>query len=127
KTKSGPLHKEPPAALTNLLPQVTSNYMRRWHMRLIGYGGDSDNAHKRLDEFDAVDLGALQLAREWGINGNGHKEHRWTYSPCPRPDCGGAIVSGWDSGTCLLCARNGNEPGRRPRREMNPRHASGTL
>ena len=52
--------------------------------RLHAYGGD--NGTKALSEFDTVDLQALQLAREWGVNGK--KEARWTYSPCPRPGCG---------------------------------------
>jgi len=72
--------------------------------RLHAYGGD--NGTKALSEFDAVDLQALQLARDWGVNG--HKERQWTYSPCPRPDCGGAIVSGWTD-ACILCARSGSE------------------
>jgi hypothetical protein len=55
--------------------------------RLHAYGGD--NGTKALSEFDTVDLQALQLARDWGMNGNGHKESRWTYSPCPRTFCGG--------------------------------------
>ena len=66
-----------------------------------------DNGRKALDSLDRVDLQALQLARDWGVNGNGHKEGRWTFSPCPRPDCGGAIVSGWND-ACILCARSGS-------------------
>ena len=54
--------------------------------RLHAYGGD--NGTRELDALDTVDLQALQLARDWGVNGNGHKEGRWTFSPCPRPGCG---------------------------------------
>ena len=80
--------------------------------RLYAYGGD--NGTRELDALDTVDLQALQLAREWGVNG--HKERQWTYTPCPRPDCGGGVVSGWND-SCILCARNGNdEPPRPPRR-----------
>jgi len=57
--------------------------------RLHAYGGD--NGTKALSEFDAVDLQALQLARDWGVNGNDHKERQWTYTPCPRPDCGARL------------------------------------
>ena len=71
--------------------------------RLHAYGGD--NGTRELDALDTVDLQALQLAREWGVNG--HKESRWTFSPCPRPGCGGAIVSGRND-ACILCARNGH-------------------
>jgi len=70
--------------------------------RLHAYGGD--NGTRELDALDTVDLQALELARDWGVNGNGHKEGRWTFSPCPRPGCGGAIVSGWND-SCILCAR----------------------
>ena len=44
--------------------------------RLYAYGGD--NGTRELDALDTVDLQALQLARDWGVNGNGHKEGRWT-------------------------------------------------
>ena len=71
--------------------------------RLYAYGGD--NGTRELDTLDTVDLQALQLARDWNINGNGKKEGRWTFSPCPRPGCGGAIVSGWTD-ACILCARD---------------------
>ena len=64
----------------------------------------SDNGTKALADFDTVDLQALQLARAWNINANGTKESRWTFSRCPRPGCGGAIVSGY-SDACILCAR----------------------
>ncbi len=70
--------------------------------RLYAYGGD--NGTRELDALDTVDLEALSLAHAWGVNGNGHKEGRWTFSPCARPGCGGAIVSGW-GGPCILCAR----------------------
>jgi len=78
--------------------------------RLVAYGGDK--GARELDALDTVDLQALQLARDWGINGNGHKERQWTYTPCPRPDCGGAIVTGF-SDTCILCAQSlGSWPAR---------------
>jgi hypothetical protein len=94
--------------------------------RLHAYGGD--NGTKALSEFDTVDLQALALARTWGLQ-NGHNARQWTYTPCPRPDCGGAVVSGY-SDACILCARVGGlDPapvarvnGYRPRR-----HASGAL
>jgi hypothetical protein len=70
---------------------------------LHAYGGD--NGTRELDALDTVDLEAIALARCWGVQ-NGHKERRWTYSPCPRPDCGGAIVDGW-ADACILCARPG--------------------
>jgi hypothetical protein len=73
--------------------------------RLHAYGGD--NGTKAVNEFDSVDLQALQLAHAWGVNGNGHTEYRWTFSPCPRPGCGGAIVSGWND-ACILCAHSGS-------------------
>jgi hypothetical protein len=41
-------------------------------MRLVASG--ADNGTKALSELDTVDLAALALAREWGINRNGHKE-----------------------------------------------------
>jgi hypothetical protein len=71
--------------------------------RFLAFGGD--NGTHSLSELDTVDLEALQLARDWGYQ-NGHEERGWTFSPCPRPDCGGAIVSGYSDG-CILCARNG--------------------
>ena len=64
-----------------------------------------DNGTRELDALDTVDLQALQLARDWGVNGK--KERQWTYTPCPRPDCGGAIVSAWND-SCILCARAGS-------------------
>jgi hypothetical protein len=59
-----------------------------------------------VGELDAVDLEAIRLVRDWGWESD-HEERGWTFSPCPRPDCGGAIVSGF-SDACILCARNGN-------------------
>ena len=73
--------------------------------RLHACGGD--NGTRELDALDTVDLQALQLAREWNINGNGHKERGWTFSPCPRHGCGGAIVRSWND-SCILCARSGS-------------------
>jgi len=84
---------------------------------------------RTVAKLDTVDLAALQLARDWGIE-NGHKEQGWTFSPCPRPDCGGAIVSGWTDGACILCARSGKAPiapGRPRRHDYGPRNASGSL
>jgi hypothetical protein len=76
--------------------------------RLHAYGGD--NGTKALSEFDTADLQALELAREWGINGNGHVM-RVPPSPCPRGECGGSVLI-WDGERrCILCARvGGNEP-----------------
>jgi len=80
--------------------------------QLLAFGGN--NGKKALDELDSVDLEAIQIVRAWGYQ-NGHKERQWVYSPCPRPHCGGAIVSGF-SDACILCARNGNsEPPPQPR------------
>ena len=70
--------------------------------RLLAFGGD--NGRKPLADLDAVDLHALQLAREWGVSGKS-PQATWTFSPCPRPDCG-AIVSGY-SDVRILWARNG--------------------
>ena len=60
-----------------------------------------------LDALDSIDIEAIQIVRAWGVQ-NGHKEWQWTYTPCPRLDCGGAIVSGF-SDACILCARIGGQ------------------
>jgi hypothetical protein len=70
--------------------------------RLLAFGGD--NGRKALAELDAVDLAAIQVVSAWGVNGK--KESRWTFSPCPRSGCGGAIVSGWND-ACILRAHGG--------------------
>jgi len=80
-------------------------------------------------ELDTVDLEAIRLVRDWGLDNHRDLKRGWTFSPCPRPDCGGAIVSGWTD-ACILCARNGNAPiapGRPRRHDYGPRNASGSL
>jgi hypothetical protein len=77
--------------------------------RLVATG--LDNGTRDLDSLDTVDLKAIRLAQEWGADqsgviANGHKKHGWTFSPCPRPHCGGAIVDGWGITGCILCCRS---------------------
>jgi hypothetical protein len=74
--------------------------------QLLGYGGDSQNHHKALAEFDTVDLEAISTLQSWGTT-NG-KVHRIPPTPCPRPDCGGSVLIWGDARSCILCGRPGD-------------------
>jgi hypothetical protein len=70
--------------------------------RLLAFGGD--NGHKALSELDSVDLEAIRLVHAFGWDSDPPK-NTWTFSPCPREHCGGAIVDGWGMAGCMLCGR----------------------
>jgi hypothetical protein len=55
-----------------------------------------------VDELDAIDLEAITLAREWGVEG---EILLVPVRPCLWADCGGSVMSFGGDRRCILCYR----------------------
>jgi hypothetical protein len=54
-----------------------------------------------------VDLEAVEAVRNWGIF---ETVIRVPTEPCPRPWCGGSMLTFEEERVCILCARRASDP-----------------